>query len=161
MRKEVWDGMLDADMNARYWSCLTRRYTKRDTYTKIFLAIMSSGSVASWSIWGTIPSLWKVLSAISAVIAVSLPVINFQGTIQKLSDAAGKWLQIQVDYENLWVEINNTNMPLDINRYQDIRKREFAVKAGEHALPYDEKLLNASQNAVLISRGLNKESIVT
>ena len=50
MRKIIWDSMLDAEMNERYWSKLSKRYYKKEQRTKIFLAIMASGTVASWSI---------------------------------------------------------------------------------------------------------------
>ena len=59
IRKAVWDGMLGADFNKRYWDHLIRRYSKRDKYTKIFLATMSSSTVESWGIWDEIDLLWN------------------------------------------------------------------------------------------------------
>jgi len=56
MRETIWDSMLDADMNVRYWAGLGRCYYKKDITYKIFLAAMSSGTVASWGIWGLIRS---------------------------------------------------------------------------------------------------------
>ena len=64
IRKAIWDGRLGADFNKRYWNHLIRRYSKRDKYTKIFLATMSSSTVASWGIWDEIDLLWKSLSSI-------------------------------------------------------------------------------------------------
>ena len=42
MRKEIWNSMLDADMNARYWGELSRTYYSREKWAKIFLAVMAS-----------------------------------------------------------------------------------------------------------------------
>ena len=74
----VWEAMLDADLNFRYWDHLSRRYSAWDKYTKIFLAIMSSSAVAGWRIWNEVDILWKGLSAVSAVTAIALPILNWQ-----------------------------------------------------------------------------------
>lgn len=154
MKKAIWDAMLDADMHARYWSSLARRYTQRDTCLKIFLAVMSSSAVAGWGLWASNPPLWKALSAISAVIAVALPIINLQKLIQRMNEVTGKWLHILADYENLWIERRNCQDDVLLKRYKEIKSRETAVKENEHSLPVDNKLLNESQDSVLVSRGI-------
>ena len=50
----IWEAMLDADLNVRYWDHLSRSYSTWDKYTKIFLAFTSLSSAASWSIWSEI-----------------------------------------------------------------------------------------------------------
>ena len=77
--------MLDADMNARYWKRLVNRYATRDKWLKIFMALMASGAVAGWGLWEAIPWLWKTLSSASAVVAISLPVLNYQKSIEQMS----------------------------------------------------------------------------
>ena len=104
MRKQIWDSMLDADLNARYWSTLGRRYYLFDLGHKIFLAVMASGTVASWGFWGEFQMLWKVLSATAAVLGIALPIINWPKTMQRITDIRQKWLQIKVDYELLWLD---------------------------------------------------------
>jgi hypothetical protein len=84
MRKSLWYSMLDADMNARYWSYLSRRYSNRDKYSKIFLALMSSGTVASWGFWSDMQIIWKILSACSALLAIALPIINWPKMISNM-----------------------------------------------------------------------------
>jgi hypothetical protein len=96
---------LDADLSVQYWTYLSRRYSKWDKYTKIFLAVMSSSTVASWGIWGEIDILWKILSAISALVAVALPILNWQQMIARMSDLVGKWSRIRYEYENLWLDL--------------------------------------------------------
>ena len=76
MRTAIWKSMLEADMNAKYWKYLVNRYSTRDKGFKIFLAIMASGTVAGWGLWEDIPWLWKSLSSISAIIAISSPILN-------------------------------------------------------------------------------------
>lgn len=153
LRKQIWDSMLDADMNARYWSTLTRRYTRYDTGSKIFLAAMSSGTVAGWGLWSDVPILWKTLSAASALLAIGLTAVNLPKQITRLADQSGQWLQLFTDYELLWLE-DGAMTAAQQKHYQDIRKREASVKKNEVALPEDLKLLRTCQGAVIRSRGL-------
>ena len=50
IRKAIWGSMLTADMNARYWKSLVRRYVQRDKGLKISLALI----VTSFEIRGTL-----------------------------------------------------------------------------------------------------------
>ena len=153
IRKAVWDGLLGADFNKCYWNHLIRRYSKWDKYTKIFLVAMSSSTVASWSIWVEIDLLWKCLSAISAVTAIALPILDWPKTISRMSDLAGKWSRIEYEYENLWLELQGDS---PINRVEEEYKRIRGEVAGldDTGLPEDVKLNEQCRNEVLESRGL-------
>jgi hypothetical protein len=111
IRQVIWEAVLDADLNLRYWDHLSRRYSAWDKYAKIFLAIMSSSTVAGWGIWNEINilwtdlSLWKGLSAISAVTAIALPILDWQRKIGEVSNLKGKWSRISRAYENLWEDL--------------------------------------------------------
>src|SRR2546423_763950 len=73
-----------------------------DTWTKIFLAVTSSSTVATWGFWTDVAWLWKSLSAISAVLAVALPILDWNRKLSELSDLHGRWVQIRNEHENLW-----------------------------------------------------------
>ena len=153
IRKAVWEGILGADFNTRYWGHLIRRYSRWDKYTKIFLATMSSSTVASWGIWNEIDILWKGLSAVSAVTAIALPILDWSKTISRMSDLVGKWSRIEYEYENLWLELQGDS---PINRVEEEYKRIRGEVAGEDdtGLPEDVKLNEQCRNEVLESRGL-------
>ena len=153
IRKAVWDGLLGADFNTRYWSHLIRRYSKWDKYTKIFLVAMSSSTVASWSIWVEIDLLWKCLSAVSAVTAIALPVLDWPKIISRMSDLVGKWSRIEYEYENLWLKLQNDS---PINEIEDEYMRIRGEVAGldDTGLPEDVKLKKQCRSEVLESRGL-------
>lgn len=157
METAIWKSMLDADMNARYWKCLVSRYYKRDKYLKIFLAIMASGTVAGWGLWSSFPWLWKSLSSASAIIAISLPILNYQKYIEQMSFLAGKWGELRIEYEDLWLQIQNDPAPQILERaYKKSRKIEAGLQERETKLPDDKKLLWACFNEVKKSRGLTK-----
>ena len=159
IRKAVWDGLLGADFNKCYWNHLIRRYSNWDKYTKIFLALMSSSTVAGWGIWneinifGTDISLWKGLSAVSAVTAIALPILDWPKTISRMSDLVGKWSRIEYEYENLWLKLQNDS---PINQVEDEYMRIRGEVAGldDTGLPEDVKLNEQCRNEVLESRGL-------
>jgi len=154
MRKELWDSMLDADMNARYWGIIARQNVTRDKYSKIFLAIMSSGAVAGWSIWNQVPWAWKSLSSFAALVAIILPILNFQNIINMSSDLAGTWLQIQVDYEGLWLIHENTELETMLPQYNNIKKREVEATKAETSLQLNHSLIESCYEQVLSARGL-------
>ena len=157
MRKDIWDSMLDADMNVRYWAALGRRYYNRDIRYKIFLAAMTSGTVASWGIWSEIQILWKILSAFSALVAVALPILNWPKMIQSIGNVNQKWAQIKADYEVLWIELNNKKDQAILNEeFIKTKKKEAFASQQETNLPKNNKLLDECWEEVLKSRGLNR-----
>ncbi|HJW85983.1 MAG TPA: hypothetical protein VJ440_05050 [Candidatus Brocadiaceae bacterium] len=161
MRKAIWDLMLDSDMNVRYWKYLTIRYYRYDKYSKIFLAIMSSGTVASWNFWSNFPLSWKVLSGCSAILAISLPFFNFQKIVESTSDLSGKWFEIKNECEYLWHKLNelDKNNSEEISQqYERIHKKQLPLICREPTLPHDVKLLRKCQQEVILSRGLSKQT---
>jgi hypothetical protein len=149
--------MLDADMNARYWKYLVQRYSRRDKVLKIFLAIMASGTVAGWGLWESFPYLWKTLSAISALVAISLPILNYQKSIEQMASLAGKWGELRIEYEDLWRQVNNTDVPKSIERvFKKFRKIESGLQEKETTLPDDRKLLLRCFEEVKQARGINR-----
>jgi len=157
MRNDLWRAMLDADMNVRYWRYLCQRYLKRERNMKIFLAITSSGTVASWTIWGELPFLWKIFSALSALVAIVLPFLNYQGTIESLSTLSGKWWEAKRDYENYWVRLESAQPGEELQKeFNSTKARESELIRMETKLPHDVRLLRRSQKEVLQTRGLTK-----
>ncbi|HUN53996.1 MAG TPA: hypothetical protein VMU29_02450 [Smithella sp.] len=158
MRKIIWDSMLDAEMNERYWSKLSNRYYNREQKTKIFLAIMTSGTVASWSFWSTYEVLWKLLSAASALIAIALPILNWPKIIQSMNVLTEKWSLITNDYELLWLDVKKGVKEKDESRIKKELKnlmiKECTLSQKEVNLPDDPKLLKKCMNEVKKSRGI-------
>jgi len=159
MKKVIWDSMLDADLNVRYWSYLSRRYYMRDKYSKIFLAAMSSGTVASWHFWATVPGVWKGLSAFSALTAIALPIINWSKMIENMVRLKQQWVDIKNDYEMLWISFKNKNKnDADIEKeILRVKKKEVETSKEEYNLPNSKKLVYKCTDEVLKSRGIDKK----
>ena len=155
-RKALWDSMLDADMNARYWSYLSRRYYNYDKYSKIFLAIMSSGTVASWGFWSETQWLWKGLSAISALLAIAIPIVNWPKMISNMVALKQYWTEIKIDYEMSWLELESGKTETDVAKYyKKTKEKEAKVAVKEANMPNSKKLVKRCWLEVIKSRGLN------
>lgn len=109
-RKKVWKDMLDSEWNYRYWGYLYQRYDKYERNSKIFLAISSSSTVASWTFWTQIDWLWKGLSAISALLAITTPYMNWQNLMEKTLELRTGWLDAMYIYEKLWRRIETSKI---------------------------------------------------
>lgn len=155
MKKDIWDAMLDADLNVRYWAHLSRRYYSWDKYSKIFLAAMSSGTVASWGFWSEIQIVWKILSAISALTAIALPLLNWPKMSEKMVGLKQKWTELRNDYELIWLALKKGKKDAELERdFKKIKEKETKVSQQEYNLPCDKKLLYICREEVLKSRGL-------
>ena len=155
MRTAIWKSMLEADMNAKYWKYLVNRYSTRDKGFKIFLAIMASGTVAGWGLWEDIPWLWKSLSSISAIIAISSPILNYQKSIEQMALLAGKWGELRIEYEDLWRQVRNHGEPEVLERaYKKFKKIESTLQEKETKLPEDKALIKICFEEVKKTRGL-------
>jgi hypothetical protein len=151
--------MLDADMNVRYWGHLARRYSSREKFIKIFLAVFStSGAVASLSLWESVPYLWKGLVSISAIVAIALPILNYSDLVEKIAVQRGKWARLLSEYERLWSRVYadpNTAIEPDFQKLQDSIPE---LTQSEATLPHDDRLLRSCQTEVLKSRGIQSRA---
>lgn len=156
MRRHLWRAMLDADMNVRYWKYLCQDYLQRERMIKIFLAITTSGTVASWTVWSDLPILWKALSAISAVVSIISPFLNYQATIEALSTLSGKWWEAKRDYEGYWTRLESGESTNELQKEFDlIKAREGELIKMETKLPHNAQLLTRCQEEVLRSHGFS------
>jgi hypothetical protein len=112
--------------------------------------------VAGWGLWEAIPWLWKTLSSVSALVAISLPILNYQKLIEQMASLAGKWGELRIEYEDLWLQVKNADAPLSLERaYKKFRKIESGLQEKETKLPDDKKLLLICFNEVKQARGIN------
>jgi len=151
----LWRSLLDADQNARYWRAMTLRYVRRERMAKIFLAIVSSATVAGWGFWRDVNWLWQGLSIIAAIIASAMPIIDVSRQIESMLELHERWLQLLNEYEDVWTARGNIT-DLDVQEKLKILKAlevELSKKAAK--LPNDDVVLGTkSYNDVLRERKL-------
>ena len=153
-RIAIWNAMLDADMNARYWAEMVRHYASKDKRMRIFLAVTSSATVASWAIAIDMRIIWQVLSSLAALVAVALPILDWPKQREKMAELSGEWLQLQFDYERLWRQSKDNDSEVIENELSAHRAREVKLQENTAQLPLDHKLIDRCYEAVVESRGL-------
>ena len=121
----IWESMWDSLLGARYWRTISQRRYRWNRFLKIFLAITSSSTVASWGLWNETKIVWQIFGGVSAVISVTLPILNLEKEIQMMSTLSVKWSQIHNQYDILWVDYE-TGRELDeiIRDYKNIKEKE-------------------------------------
>lgn len=152
---DTWSSLLDADLNSRYWRLMALRYSRREGQAKIFLAVVASTTVASWSLWVEHKWLWQGLSAISALISVALPIVDAPKRVETMIKAQTEWLKLMHEYEELWRSRQTLTEKAFSNKLVELKKREVEVSEKTAKLPSDDNGLAESCYAeVLKTRGL-------
>jgi hypothetical protein len=157
MKSVLWRAMLDSDFNSRYWRCLTDKYGNRDFALKIFLALSASGTVAGWSLWGDVPSLWKLLSATAAIASLASPLLAYGKKAEVAAIHAGLWADLRVRYADVW-ELFQSKGETDSLQKEHVRLRkifaDLELKEPRLKIPEDKRLAKKCQQAVLSARHL-------
>jgi hypothetical protein len=150
LRTPIWESLLDAEMNVKYWGCLARRLIARERALKIILAITTCSGVVSLSIWRNFPN---VLGVVSAVLACGLPILNYSERIEKMSNLRGSWSQLTMEYERIWQNVGTAQSNCE-NEFRLLKDREVGLNVIETGLPNDRKLVQRCQQEVRRARGL-------
>jgi hypothetical protein len=154
MRELIWNSMLNAQMSALYWDHLALRYSTRDKWIKIFLACTSSGTVASWFVDPSLAILWKLLSGVSALVAIALPILDYPGLVAKMAKLSGKSAQLRTGYDQLWAQVDSLPQDPLSEQLAKLKTQEGELSDLEAGMPGDADLLKQSQIEVLQARGL-------
>ena len=151
----LWRSLLDADQNARYWRSMTLRYVRRERAAKIFLAIVSSATVAGWGFWREVAWVWQGLSILAALISVALPIFDVPRHVESMVELYEKWCQLLNDYEEVWTvraSISDADVQETIRKLKGTEV-ELSNKAAK--LPSDDVALGTKTfNEVLRERHL-------
>ncbi len=153
-RALVWESMLDADLAVRYWGALARSFARRERWGKIFLACTSSATVAGWVIWAKSPVAWKVLSGLSALIAIALPYLDYRGNADKMLELVRNYAQQLVKLEILWLRVDSTPEGQIIDELQKLRDSETQWATVVATLPQKREFVLRCQQEVRKARGL-------
>ncbi len=89
-RINIWNAMLDAEYNVKVTDRLGKKYYKYDMSSKILLALTTSSSFLSLTIWGYFHILLEFLTALSTIIAIAIPIVNLPKSMRILVERAVK-----------------------------------------------------------------------
>ncbi len=161
VKRYVWDAMLDADMNVRYWGYIARKYSRYDKWLRFLVALTSSAAVGSFEIWRYSTGLfdwslmWDLLCATAVVVAVALPFLEFSKVAMEAQSAQPIWRTCGSKYEDLWLKRRQLSPPALQSRYSAIKQDQIKETSSQVTLPRNTKLIVQCQSEVRRARGLN------
>jgi hypothetical protein len=153
LRTSIWESLLDAEMNVKYWGYLAERFVKRERALKITLALTTSGGLLSLSFWNSFPAGPVVLGVVNTVLACSLPILNYSGRIETMSGLRGSWAQLCIEYQRIWQQFGTLHSSCE-NEFRLLKERTVHLSVIETRLPNDRKLVQRCQREVIQSHGL-------
>jgi hypothetical protein len=153
----LWKAKLDSNFNERYWRLITEKYSKRDFYLKLFLAISASGTIAGWSIFAEYPVSWKTLSAAAAIASIASPLLAYGKKVEAAAGHAGKWADLRIRYEEIW-ETWRSKGDAKIIKQEHAKLLKVAIELTNVEpglkISEDKKLATRAQQDVLRAAGL-------
>lgn len=153
MRTAVWNALLDAEYQRRYWHLKSAQVAKRERFIQIGLAILSSSALLTalgeiQQLW-----LWKVLSALTAIVATVQPFLAYSRQSIQMRDISAQWHKQEIDYDTLWLTVDHS--AIDEGKFKALRDAEVEIFKTAVELPADDVAIqNSCFQQVLLSRGV-------
>jgi hypothetical protein len=153
LRDSIWRSLLQSDQEQRYWHRKACQYVKWDFRSKVFLALVTSSTVASWTFWSDVPSLWKSLTVAASLLSIVLPFLSLNDKVLGMTEVHGKWLQLMHEYDELWRDqelVQDSEMRA---RVASAKKVESELSSKAISLPgQDKKLGGVTYHEVIRER---------
>lgn len=149
----LWDSLLDAEMNVRYWTEVSGKMVQHDRLVRFVIALTSSGTaVAAWTITKDHPSVWKAVTGFSSILAIYHSFFYASDRIKKSGAILTSWKDVEVGFGLLWEEDRTLTAPKLWKEYENLKER--TKKIDEIGFTRDPSLVLRSQQAVRRARGL-------
>lgn len=103
LKKEIFDCRYHADM----MSLKVKQLRTYDTALNVFLAITSSGSIASWTIWDDYAIYWGGLIALSQLITALKPIFPFHKHVHSINHRCYKQELLFLELIEMWQNLND------------------------------------------------------
>lgn len=159
-RNAIWEAMLEADYQKRYWSAKAASFIRLDRILQILLAVLSSAAVLSALGDLKLLDVWKWLSAITAIIATALPFMNYTRRSVAMTDIGAKWHSLEIEYSSMWRAIDRDGF--HENRFKELKAQEVEIGKAIADLPLDDKQLQSEcYKQVLISKGVKNVPVAS
>jgi hypothetical protein len=123
-----------------------------DRWIQIAIAVSSSGSIATWAVWGEYPLLWASIIAAGQFLMVVKSHLPFQIRMKATADLASRLEGLFVQWEGCWQQVADGELTEgEINSTITRFKRSKADLLDAHlkhvSLPGNEKLLERGERA--------------
>ena len=157
-RVDMWESLLDAEMNEVYWHREAQRYSTQDRFVAVTAAILSSGTaVALFSGISSYPLVGKSVACLAGAATIVHAKFFHSGRLKQLTTIATRWKDMAIDYKLLWSELEDGE---DIDakswkEYEAISRSEKNID--ESTFHIHDGRLKEAQAKVYEARGLKYE----
>ena len=103
LKQEIYDCRFHADL----MSLKVKELRTYDTSLNVVLAIASSGSIASWTIWDEYAIYWGGLIALSQLITALKPIFPFHKYVHTLNHRCYKQELLFLELIEMWQNLND------------------------------------------------------
>lgn len=124
MRNRVWGSLSNFVFKAYVMDAMIMRYQKYDKRINIWLAIVSSSSIAEWTVWHIVPQLWAGIIAVTQVIQAVKPYFPYSKYIRTLNEKSKLLHDTNRRFERLFFNIDYKALTTD-----EIADQYFNLKA--------------------------------
>ena len=124
MRNRVWGSICNFVFKAYVMDAMVMRYQKYDKRINICLAIVSSSSIAAWTVWQIVPQLWAGIIAITQVIQAIKPYFPYSKYIRALNEKSKQLHDINRRLDRLFFNIDYAHL-----NTEEIADQYFKLKA--------------------------------
>ncbi len=155
MRTDIWESLLDAEMNEIYWNGEAQRYGSRDRFFAATAVIVSSGTVLA--LFASSPMVGKILASVASIVSIVHATFYHTGRLKQVASLAARWKEMAIEYRSLWSntkgkDVAESKICADC---EAISRREKSID--ESAFKAHQGRLKQAQEQVFISRRLNHE----
>lgn len=159
MRDRIWNNLYNIKFKALYTCECSKKAERYGRFYSLFIAITSAGSIATWTAWEKIPSVWAVIIAVSQVLHVAKPYFPFIKNDKAFLELSYEFEALYIKFEKLWYCLENDKITLDEaeQQFYALRDKEFNIEKNHkeiHCPEFDswkEKVNESTDNAIKIN----------
>ena len=159
MRDRIWNNLYNIKFKALYTCECSKKAEKYGRIYSLFIAMTSAGSIATWTAWEKIPSVWAVIVAVSQVLHVSKPYFPFIKNDKAFLELSYEFESLYIEFEKLWYCFENDKITTDEaeQQFYELREKEFHIEKNHkeiHCPEFDswkEKVNESTDQAIKIN----------
>ncbi len=144
MRERIWAELQDKKFQEIYTDKLSKRAHNLGNAYSLFLVFASSGSVAAWTIWDSVPGVWGTIVALSQFLHLAKPFVPWIKNEREYADLSILYGDIYLEYEELWCASERQEFSEDkvVEKYHLLRKKDQDIirRTGAIYCPESNKL---------------------
>ncbi|ELB2105561.1 hypothetical protein QNZ93_004543 [Vibrio parahaemolyticus] len=151
-QERYWREMDQLKVHVLYLELYLEKTINIDRAINMFLAIASSGSIASWVIWQHLSFLWGAIIALSQAINAIKTYLPYAKRLRAVQSASNELESVFINMESLWFKVAEGQLTdeqihsLQI-KYKEKIRQISQKHLGSSTLPKDKKLLEKAKSS--------------